>query len=88
MRQTIENFNLELTTSEILRLLTDFSKCWKAYKERFKVMGDRLDAAKKECDTSVTTWTNMLDRSLKKIEGLGKSDASVIAVRDIIEDEV
>lgn len=53
MRQTMENFNLERTTSEILRLLTDFSKRWKAYKERFKMIGDRLDVAKKECDTSV-----------------------------------
>ncbi len=70
IRQAVENFNLERTASEILKLLAEFSKQWNAYKEKFRLMGERLDAAKKEYDALVTTRTNMLDRPLKKIEDL------------------
>ena len=70
IRQAVENFNLEKTASEILKLLGEFSKQWNAYKEKFKLMGDRLDAAKKEYDILITTRTNMLERPLKKIEDL------------------
>jgi len=70
IRQAVENFNLEKTASEILKLLGEFSQQWNAYKEKFRLMGERLDAAKKEYDTLVTTRTNMLERPLKKIEDL------------------
>jgi DNA recombination protein RmuC len=72
IRQAVENFSLERTASEILRLLSDFSKQWNAYKDKFRLMGERLDAAKKEYDVLVTTRTNMLERPLKKIEDLRK----------------
>ncbi len=75
IRQAVENFNLEGTASEILKLLAEFSKQWTAYKERFKLMGDRLDAARKEYDILLTTRGNMLERPLKKIEELsGQQD--------------
>jgi DNA recombination protein RmuC len=70
IRQAVENFSLEKTASEILTLLGEFSKQWNAYKEKFRLMGERLDAAKKEYDTLITTRTNMLERPLKKIEDL------------------
>jgi len=70
IRQAVENFNLEKTASEILKLLGEFSKQWNAYKEKFMLMGEKLDAAKKEYDTLITTRTNMLERPLKKIEDL------------------
>jgi DNA recombination protein RmuC len=72
IRQAVENFNLERTASEILKLLAEFSKQWTAYKEKFKMMGERIDSAKKEYDALVTTRSNMLDRPLKKIEDLRK----------------
>jgi len=70
IRQAIENFNLERTASEILRLLGEFSKQWNIYKDKFKSMGEKLDAAKREYETLVTTRSNMLERPLKKIEDL------------------
>ncbi len=70
IRQAIENFHLERTASEILELLAEFSKQWNAYKEKTRMMGDRLEAAKKEYDSLVTTRTNMLERPLRKIETL------------------
>ncbi len=70
IRQAIENFNLERTASEILRLLSEFSKQWHAYKDKFRLMGERLDAAKREYETLITTRSNMLEKPLKKIEDL------------------
>jgi DNA recombination protein RmuC len=75
IRQAIENFNLERTASEILRLLGEFSKQWNAYKDKFRIMGERLDAAKREYETLVTTRSNMLERPLKKIEDLRNQSA-------------
>jgi DNA recombination protein RmuC len=75
IRQAVENFNLERTASEILRLLADFSKQWSMYKDKFKLMGERLDAAKKEYDAIATTRTNMLERPLRKIEELRQQKA-------------
>jgi DNA recombination protein RmuC len=72
IRQSVENFNLERTASEILKLLSEFSKQWNAYKEKFRLMGEKLDMAKKEYDSLVTTRSNMLERPLKKIEDLRK----------------
>ena len=75
IRQAVENFNLERTASEILRLLAEFSKQWAMYKDKFKLMGERLDAAKKEYDAIATTRTNMLERPLRKIEELRQQKA-------------
>jgi DNA recombination protein RmuC len=75
IRQAIENFNLERTASEILKLLSEFLKQWNAYKDKFRIMGERLDAAKKEYDMLITTRTTMLERPLKKIEDLRKQSA-------------
>ncbi len=75
IRQAVENFNLERTASEILKLLSEFSKQWNVYKEKFRIMGERLDAAKKEYDMLVTTRSNMLERPLKKIDEIRKQKA-------------
>jgi DNA recombination protein RmuC len=68
IRQGIENFNLEQTASEILRLLGDFSKQWNAWKDKFTMMGKRLDDARKEYDALLSTRSTMLERPLKKID--------------------
>lgn len=75
IRQAVASFNLERTASEILKLLGEFSKQWGLYKEKFEAMGKRLDDAKKEYDTLVTTRSNMLERPLKKIDDLRKQKA-------------
>ena len=78
VRQGIENFNLEQTAVELLKLLGDFSKQWGAYKDKFSAMGKRLDDAKKEYDTLITTRANMLERPLKKIDELRKQKSLAI----------
>ncbi|MBC8413095.1 MAG: DNA recombination protein RmuC [Nitrospira sp.] len=74
VRQAIDNFNLERTAGEMLKLFGDFSKQWHSYKDRFRAMGEKLDAAKKEYDSLVTTRSNMLDKPLKKIEDLRQQE--------------
>jgi DNA recombination protein RmuC len=87
VRQSIENFNLERTASEILTLLMDFSKQWTAFKDKFKAMGDRLDAAKKEYDALNTTRSNALERPLRKIDELGKRNHISLTEDILIEGE-
>lgn len=87
IRQTIENFTLERTASEILRLLAEFSKQWKLFKDKFKVMGDRLDAARKEYETLVITRTNMLERPLRKIDEISSQEIKEIEGGELVQDE-
>jgi DNA recombination protein RmuC len=75
IRQAVANFNLEQTASEILKLLGEFSKQWGLYKEKFDLVGKRLDDAKKEYDTLAATRTNQLEKPLRKIEDLRKQKA-------------
>ena len=86
IRQAVENFNLEKTASEILKLLGEFSKQWGLYKETFDMMGKRLDEAKKEYDVLTTTRSNMLEKPLKKIEELRKQEA-IAFEENMVEDK-
>jgi len=74
IRQAIDNFNLERTASEMIRQIEEFIKQWGNYKDKFRVMGERLESARKEYDLLVTTRTNMLERPLRKIEELRKQE--------------
>lgn len=75
IRQAVENFNLERTASEILKLLGAFNKQWEAYARSFKLLGQRIEAAQKEYEILDTTRTNMLERPLRKIEELRQQKA-------------
>jgi DNA recombination protein RmuC len=75
IRQAVENFNLEKTAAEMIRLLGEFSKQWDAYKDKFSMMGKRLDDAKREYDALEGTRSKMLERPLKKIDDLRKQKA-------------
>jgi len=82
IRQAVENFNLEKTASEILRLFGEFTRQWNAYKERFRAMGDRLDAAKREYEALLTTRSNMLERPLRKIEDLRRQRQDILKIEE------
>jgi DNA recombination protein RmuC len=75
IRQAVENFSLEQTASEILKLLAEFNKQWANYKDRFQVLGTRLEQARKEYDSLDSTRTNQLERPLRKMEELRKQKA-------------
>ncbi len=86
VRQAVENFTLEQTASEILKLLAEFSKQWALYKEKFKTMGERIDAARKEYDLLTTTRSNALERPLRKIEDLRKQRSLGLTDNENLDD--
>ncbi|MBI1363228.1 MAG: DNA recombination protein RmuC [Proteobacteria bacterium] len=70
IRQAMDNFRLERTAGEILRVLGDFRSQWGKFTEVMDKVGQRLDSAQKEFQTLATTRTRMLERQLDKIDEL------------------
>ncbi len=70
VRQAIENFNLEQSTTKILNILAVFKKQWGLYVESMEKVGKKIDEAKAEFVVMTTTRSNQLDRPLKQIEDL------------------
>ncbi len=88
VRQAVSNFSLERTASEILRLLGDFNKQWTAYKDRFEILGKRIDEARREYENISSTRTNMLERPMRKIELLREStpmSEAAAPAKDLLE---
>lgn len=85
IRQAVENFQLEKTTGQILRILADFQDQWSRYSDAFAKFGERLAAVGRDYDTLATTRKNQLERQLGKLEnlkGLPAPTAEVIEITD------
>lgn len=70
IHQAVESFNMEKTASEMLALFGSFNNQWKVFKTSMEKMGRRIDDAKKEYDSLLSTRTNQLERPLRKINDL------------------
>jgi len=70
VRQAVENFNLEKTTSQILSLLGTFNKQWHTFVQSMDKMGKRIEDAHKEFVHLTSTRRNQLERPLREIESL------------------
>ncbi|HOT97601.1 MAG TPA: DNA recombination protein RmuC [bacterium] len=70
VRQSIDNFALERTSLEILRLLGNFRKQWDEFIKRMEGLGKSLNAAQADYEALVTTRRRMLEVPLQKIEAL------------------
>lgn len=70
VRQSIDNFALERTSLEILRLLGSFRKQWDEFIKRMEGLGKSLNAAQADYEALVTTRRRMLEAPLQKIESL------------------
>ncbi len=70
IRQAVENFNLELTSNEILSLLGNFKVQWSRFVKKMETVGKRINDAQKEFQALDTTRRNELERPLNKIESL------------------
>ena len=68
IHQATRNFAMEEKATEIMNLLNAFRLQWGRYVEVMDKMGRRLDDAKKEYDTLVSTRKNQLEKPLTKIE--------------------
>jgi len=70
IRQALDNFSMEKTAGDMLRLIGAFNKEWDRFREAMDKMGRKLDEARDEYHRMVTTRRNKLERPLRKIEDL------------------
>lgn len=76
IRQAVENFQLERTTGEILKILSDFQEQWGRYSDAFGKLGEKISSLTRDYDVLASTRTNQLERQLGKIRGLKGLPAS------------
>jgi DNA recombination protein RmuC len=74
IRQAVDNFRLERTSNEILRLLAEFSVQWEKYTAQLDRVQQRFDGVAKEYAALMTTRHRALQRPLDKIESLRLGD--------------
>jgi len=83
IRQSVENFKLEQSSKEILKLLTEFKKQWEQYTKKMGIIGSTLDKAREAYDELVGTRTKALEKPINKIETLRLANG--IKDEDILE---
>lgn len=87
IRQAMDNFSLERTAGDMLRLINGFHQQWQKFRESMDKMGKKIVEAKDEYDRLVTTRTNKLEKPLREIENLRKQKG-IEAIVDFTEFEV
>ncbi len=80
VRQAVDSFRLERTTSEILDVLGSFSKQWEAFVAQMDTLGKRLETTTSAFDQLSGTRRRQLERQLDRIEDLRTDQA--IAIND------
>jgi len=68
IRQAVENFNLEKTTSQVLSHMGTFQKQWEGFIISMDKMGKRIEDAQKEFDHLLSTRKNQVEKPLQEIE--------------------
>ncbi len=88
IRQSLDNFSMEKTAGEILRLVNAFKKEWEKFTDSMAKMGEKLDGARDEYRKMTTTRHDKLDKSIQKIEDLrrlqGIEDEIALGEADIL----
>jgi DNA recombination protein RmuC len=74
MRQAIDNFNLRQSSREIQALLGGFSRQWGMFVDSMKTVGSRIDSARAAFDDLIGVRKRMLDRQVRKIDELNKTE--------------
>jgi DNA recombination protein RmuC len=77
VRQAVDNFRLEKTSNEILRLLADFATQWEKYVTQLDKVKQRFDAVGKEYDALMGTRHRALQRQLDKIDALRREEPAI-----------
>lgn len=70
IRQSLDNFSMERTAGEMLRLVNSFKKEWEKFTDSMEKMGEKLEGARLEYQRLVTTRHNKLDKSVQRIEDM------------------
>jgi len=86
IRQSVETFNLEKMTSEVLAHMANFQKQWEAFIRSMDKMGKRLEDARQEFDHLVSTRKNQLERPLREIERMRQEQGILPSVASADEE--
>jgi DNA recombination protein RmuC len=78
VRQAVDSFRLERTTSEILDVLGSFSKQWDAFGAQMDTLGKRLESTATAFDDLTGTRRRQLERQLDRIEDLRTDQAIAV----------
>ena len=78
VRQAVDNFQLERTSSEILALLGEFSRQWEKYAAQLEKVQQRFEQVGKEYSSLMTTRHRALQRPLDKIEHLRHEERGLL----------
>ena len=70
IKQSVDNFKLVQSATEILALMNAFYKQWNLYVSALDTLGNRIEAVQAEYNKIITTRKNQLERQLQKIEEL------------------
>jgi DNA recombination protein RmuC len=70
IRKAAENFNIRRTAGEILSCMDSFYKQWTMFRDNMDKMGKKLDEARAEYNSLLTTRSNRLEKVLTKIDNL------------------
>lgn len=77
VRQSVENFQMERTASEILDVLGDFTKQWGAFTDKMDALGRGLNTVTKAFDDLSGTRNRALTRQIDRIDDLRRTHALV-----------
>jgi len=78
VRQAVDNFQLERTSSEILGLLGEFSRQWEKYAAQLEKVQQRFEQVAKDYAGLMTTRHRALQRPLDKIEHLRHEERGLL----------
>jgi DNA recombination protein RmuC len=70
IRQAVDNFALERTSTEILSLMGQFKKQWDAFVQKLDLLGKRLGDAQREYEALTSTRRRQLEKPLRQIEDM------------------
>jgi len=88
IRQSIDNFSLEVRSKEMLSVFSSIKQQWEKFKEQMATVQQRLELAHKGYEELTGTRERMLDRQFGKLEELKSAEESSPQAIDATFDKV
>jgi len=82
VRQSIDNFRMESTSQEMLKVFSTFHEQWGKFKDQMETVRNRFLSTQKEYDDLVGTRSRQLDKPLEKIAELRAAQDESMPVLD------
>jgi len=86
VRQAVDSFTMEQTSSEILSLFGAFKKQWDEFLKRLELMGKRIDDLQREFETLNSTRRRQLEKPLRRIEEM-RTERGLASAADCGDEE-